>query len=93
MKRWEAICRRCGRCCYEKSRTPAGIIVCWDQPCEFLDTATALCRVYPDRFRRCPQCRKLTPFHALFSPYLPEDCGYVRAFRRWRRSSRSRPAG
>ena len=93
MKRWEALCRRCGQCCYEKERTPQGLIVLPDRPCEFLDTGTRLCRVYADRFRLCPRCRRMTLLKALFLSYLPADCGYVQVFRIWRRSSRTRPPG
>jgi len=27
----------------------------------------------------------MTVFHALFASYLPDDCGYVKVFRFWRR--------
>ncbi|MBN1834216.1 MAG: YkgJ family cysteine cluster protein [Spirochaetales bacterium] len=50
-------------------------------PCRFLDPDTHLCTVYQERFTMCRDCKKLTVFHALFSPYLPADCGYVQAFR------------
>ena len=93
MKSWEELCRRCGQCCYEKERTPRGVVTLRDQPCEFLDPATRLCRVYADRFRLCPRCRRMTLPKALFLSYLPAGCGYVRAFRIWRRSSRCRPPG
>lgn len=92
-KSWEAICRRCGQCCYEKYRTRQGVAVQYSSPCEFLDTATKLCRVYANRFRLCSQCRKMTIFHALFSAYLPDSCGYVQRFRIWRRSAKNRTRG
>jgi uncharacterized protein len=51
-------------------------------PCGFLDAATRRCKVYEHRFRACPDCKRMTLYHALFTPWLPENCGYVRAFRR-----------
>ena len=88
---WEGLCRRCGKCCYEKRYTAHGLVVDCKLPCRFLEEATRLCRVYERRFRACPECRRMTVFHALFSSYLPDSCGYVRAFRKWRRSSSPPP--
>jgi len=85
--RWEALCRRCGACCHEKRWVAGRLVVDYGSPCRHLDEQTRLCRVYDIRFRACRECRRMTIFHALFSPYLPESCGYVRAFRRWRRSA------
>jgi hypothetical protein len=79
--RWDAICRRCGSCCYEKDRRGIAIVTNWRAPCRFLEESTRLCTVYDKRFRACPECRKLTIVHALFAPYLPSTCGYVRRFR------------
>ncbi len=30
---------------------------------------------------RCPECRRMTLRHALFTQWLPESCGYVRRYR------------
>ncbi len=43
---WEAVCRKCGRCCYEKVDLGGGIIHYTDEPCVHLDTETNLCKVY-----------------------------------------------
>ena len=86
-RRWEGLCRRCGSCCYEKRHTATGLLVDLRLPCRFLDEETRLCSVYEERFHTCPECRRMTIFHALFSSYLPESCGYVRRFKRWRISS------
>ena len=91
MQWWERICKRCGVCCYEKRRTSTGLITDLNAPCAYLDEQTRLCTVYPRRFSVCRECRKMTIFHALFSSYLPDSCGYVETFRIWRRSSRRRP--
>ena len=50
-------------------------------PCRFLDRNTRLCTVYARRFSVCQDCKKLTLLHAMFSPYLPESCGYVQKYR------------
>ena len=87
-QQWEAICRRCGLCCYERRVGFRGLAVNYNAPCRYLDTQTGLCTVYEDRFRACPECRKLNLFTALFDPSLPDSCGYVQTFRKWRKSSR-----
>ena len=89
MKRWEALCRKCGICCYEKRWTRDGYLVDMSAPCPYLHRTSKVCTVYPNRFRVCPQCRKMTIFHALFTSYLPLSCGYVERFRIWRRFART----
>jgi len=69
--------------------TPSGLHVDTSAPCRFLDRDTHLCSVYEERFRVCRDCKKLTILHALFSPYLPEDCGYVQAYRPTRALARA----
>jgi hypothetical protein len=86
-REWESLCRQCGACCYRKEWRGAVLVVNWDAPCRFLDTASMRCTVYERRFRACPDCRRMTLGHALFTSWLPDSCGYVRAFRR-----RPRPA-
>jgi len=88
--RWDELCKRCGLCCYEKRWTRGGYVVDLSAPCPYLDAKSKLCTVYANRFRICPQCRKLTIFHALFTTYLPASCGYAERFRIWRKSSRIR---
>ncbi len=72
---WESLCRRCGRCCYEKIEYQ-GTIYYTDQPCEFLDLETCLCRVYEERETRRPGCVRLTRDH-LARGFLPAYCPYV----------------
>lgn len=88
LREWEELCDRCGLCCYERELTRSGeLIVELSSPCEFLDPDTRLCRVYPERFSKCPDCCKVSLFHAIFSRYLPPGCAYVRIFRFRRRRS------
>jgi uncharacterized cysteine cluster protein YcgN (CxxCxxCC family) len=91
-ERWEAICRRCGGCCYEKEIAGGKVLIDYRSPCRHLDASTGLCIVYDRRFRECRECRKMTIFHALFVSYLPNSCGYVQLFRPWRkRAARADP--
>jgi uncharacterized cysteine cluster protein YcgN (CxxCxxCC family) len=80
---WESLCRQCGACCYRKEWHGASLRVNWNSPCQYLDTARRRCTVYERRFQVCPDCRRMTLAHALFTSWLPAGCGYVRAFRRW----------
>ncbi len=72
---WDAICARCGRCCYEKLDYE-GRIYYTNTPCEHLDTELNLCRIYARRSELHPECARLTP-ELLTAGILPEDCPYV----------------
>jgi len=76
---WEALCRRCGECCYElvfdeDDKLTASTI------CEYLDPDTRQCRVYDTRFEVCHDCIKLTAENLPTFDWLPETCGYVVRF-------------
>lgn len=72
---WEAKCRRCGRCCYEKIEF-CGQVYYTDVPCEWLDPATRLCTIYERRHRVRSGCAPLTPKNVA-AGILPADCPYV----------------
>ena len=74
-EKWESICCRCGRCCYEKVDFE-GRIYYTELPCEFLDTETNLCRVYTERDVKRPGCVRLTD-EILPKGIMPADCPYV----------------
>lgn len=78
---WEAICTRCGKCCYEKVDLGGGVIRYLDEPCEHLDTETNLCKVYANRHEAEPDCLKLTEELVRQLSWLPEDCAYVKFIR------------
>jgi len=78
---WDALCVRCGLCCYAKDIRGRRVLTNWRAPCRFLEESTRLCAVYERRFRACAECRKMTIFHALFTSWLPATCGYVRRYR------------
>lgn len=75
VEEWEAICRRCGQCCYEKIEFE-GDIYYTDVPCDKLDLESLQCTVYAERTRRRPGCVKLNPELAA-QGFLPADCAYV----------------
>ncbi|MCX5862566.1 MAG: YkgJ family cysteine cluster protein [Desulfomonile sp.] len=74
---WDAICRKCGQCCYEKLDLGGGLIRYTDQPCVHLDTETKLCKVYEKRGQVEPDCINLTEQLVREFTWLPEDCAYV----------------
>lgn len=73
---WEARCRQCGSCCFEKYYDRRNRLIYTDIPCRYLDVATRRCRIYERRLTINPTCTKLTPelLPSLF--WLPEECGY-----------------
>ena len=88
--RWEALCRQCGLCCYEKERrermAPGGrrrreVVTDFRKPCRYLDISSRRCTVYAERFHACRECRRMTVRHALFVKWLPPRCGYVQRYR------------
>lgn len=75
IEEWEAKCRGCARCCYEKIEFE-GHIYYTDTPCEKLDLESRRCTVYADREKLRPGCVKLTP-EIVGCGFLPADCPYV----------------
>lgn len=78
-KRWEELCRQCGRCCFEKYEDGNGAIFHTRTPCRYLDINTRRCRIYERRFTINPECIKLTPELVATLPWLHPDCGYRKA--------------
>jgi uncharacterized cysteine cluster protein YcgN (CxxCxxCC family) len=73
---WEAICRRCGECCFERTYDHDDSLL--DSTiCDFLDPVTRLCTVYERRFEVCHDCIKLTTENLPTFDWLPDECGYV----------------
>lgn len=72
---WEALCERCGRCCYEKISYRNRIFYT-NRPCSHLDLQNMSCRIYAQRDRLHLECARLTP-ELVESGILPEDCPYV----------------
>jgi len=78
---WEALCRQCGQCCFEKWVEGDGTIHPTTIACRHLDIHSRRCRVYDKRFEVGEGCVKLTPEVVETVQWLPEDCGYVRYLR------------
>jgi uncharacterized protein len=85
LEEWDAICDRCGLCCYQKKYLHHRLVIDLSSPCPYLDESTRQCRVYENRFRVCLDCRRVTRYHALFSGLMPADCAYVRKYRKFRK--------
>ena len=83
MRKWEDICNKCGLCCHRKVVAEDFLLLDLAETCEFLDKETNLCNVYKDRFKKCKDCKKVTPFMAAFSPALPATCAYVKLFEKY----------
>jgi uncharacterized cysteine cluster protein YcgN (CxxCxxCC family) len=83
-ERWESLCKRCGICCYEKDAGFFRTVIHLSKPCEYFDKKTNLCTVYNTRFKTCRWCAKVSLWHALFSRCLPDTCGYVEHYAKWR---------
>jgi uncharacterized cysteine cluster protein YcgN (CxxCxxCC family) len=73
---WEAICKQCGECCFEKKIDARGRIITTRIPCRFLDIHTRHCRVYEHRFKLEEDCIKLTPENVAELEWLPQGCAY-----------------
>lgn len=72
---WEALCRRCGKCCAEKVEMD-GVIYVTKKFCRFLDRGTKTCTVYPQRFRAEPDCASTA--QGLPMMIFPADCPYTK---------------
>jgi uncharacterized protein len=80
-QQWDAICRKCGRCCYEKIDLGAGVIRYTDEPCIHLDTETNLCKIFHNRSEVEPDCISLTEHLVRTLHWLPEECAYLEYIR------------
>jgi uncharacterized protein len=78
-KAWEAICERCGVCCFEKIEDENGNIFFTSTPCRYLDIVTRLCKIYDRRFDINPECVKLEPELIGKLNWLHDECGYMKA--------------
>lgn len=74
---WDALCKRCGRCCFDKWEDERGNITYTDIACRYLDIVSRRCKIFPQRFTINPTCIKLTPELVPTLRWLPRDCGYI----------------
>lgn len=75
---WDALCKGCGLCCFEKLEDEDGRITYTKIPCRYLDVVTRHCRIYARRLEINPQCIKLTAAMVPKLHWLPMNCGYRR---------------
>ena len=73
---WDARCKQCGSCCFEKLEDGRGKIIYTQTACRYLDVSTRRCKVFERRFEINPSCIKLTPELLPSLHWLPGDCGY-----------------
>jgi len=74
---WDALCKQCGSCCFEKFEDDQGNILYTQTACRYLDVVTRRCRIFERRFEINPRCLKLTPELVPTLRWLPPDCGYL----------------
>lgn len=84
---WEALCKRCGKCCYiwlsENTRSST-------EACSLLDKETKQCTEYKERFAKkleaykgARKCAKLNEEDLKMyyeTGFLPADCAYIKYF-------------
>jgi uncharacterized protein len=72
----EALCTRCGKCCYQKIIIGRTVFIT-PFPCEYLDTDTNQCTIYEHRHELNPHC--LSVEAGLEQNAFPIECPYVEA--------------
>jgi uncharacterized cysteine cluster protein YcgN (CxxCxxCC family) len=72
----EALCRRCGKCCYKKIIVGRTVHIT-PFPCKYLAPHTNLCVIYERRHEVNPFC--LSVPEGLRCSAFPADCPYVAA--------------
>lgn len=73
---WELLCDGCGKCCLNKIQIRKQIKFT-DTCCRFLDCNSCLCKIYPHRFEKVPDCRDITLAAVREKPrWLPKTCAY-----------------
>lgn len=73
---WDALCKGCGLCCFEKLEDEHGRITYTQIPCRYLDVVTRRCRIFARRLEINPSCIKLTAAMVPKLHWLPMHCGY-----------------
>ncbi|MAA63512.1 MAG: hypothetical protein CL581_01845 [Alteromonadaceae bacterium] len=74
---WESLCDGCGKCCLTKLEDEdTGDVYYTDLACQFMDSGSCQCTVYPERKQREPNCIVLTPHNVQDFGWLPRTCAY-----------------
>lgn len=79
-EQWEQLCDGCGLCCLHKLEDEdTGELHYTQLACDLLNTNTCECSDYAERFKRVPDCLKLTQQnYPQILPWLPNSCSYKR---------------
>ena len=78
---WEAICRRCGKCCLIKlGDEDTGDVYYTNVVCRYFDEEKMSCAVYDKRCELVPTCLKLTPNNVDKLSWMPKTCAYREIF-------------
>ncbi len=76
---WESLCDGCGKCCLIKLEDiDDGEVYYTSVACQYLNTSTCRCTVYPQRFKKVPACTSITIDNIHQLNFLPETCAYRR---------------
>lgn len=81
---WESLCDGCGLCCQIRVEDEdSGEIALSNVACRYLCLNSHRCTDYLNRQRNVPDCIKVTPENVAELHWLPETCGYRRAYFNW----------
>ncbi len=76
---WESLCDGCGRCCLHKLEDADTATVYYTRvACTLLDSDTARCKDYSNRFAEVPDCLSMRPMTDDKRRWLPDSCAYRR---------------
>ena len=78
-KEHENICKRCGRCCLEKTPLPNGKALVTDEYCPAYDKKNKRCRIYNNRFylaKKLYNVNCCTVEQSMATKQHPQDCPY-----------------
>jgi len=74
---WDSLCDGCGQCCMNKLEDEdTGEVYHTDLVCQYMDTDTCGCTVYPERLEKVPGCTLITPQTLPDYHWLPYTCAY-----------------
>jgi uncharacterized cysteine cluster protein YcgN (CxxCxxCC family) len=74
---WESLCDGCGRCCLQKLEDEQSAEVWFTRvSCRLLNTDTACCTDYPNRFAKVHDCLSVRPLTEEKINWLPASCAY-----------------
>ncbi len=76
-EQWESLCDGCGKCCLNKfiDEETDELYFTWIA-CDLLSKEDCSCSDYVNRFKKVPDCLKLTPQMITEFYWLPDTCAY-----------------